>query len=175
MPLFGSKRSEFSGSPPPISNTNNNNAAYDDSRPSRGGSIFSRRHRSTSPSMTSGTQYNADGRGGYNEPVNSYDNTSRSGKRSGGLFSRRRSSSLSDDGTSMATTNSAGRRGSGRNRLHNSKFSNDPTIIGARQKVSDAEDAERQADRALIEARAAVREAKQHVKNLEREAEEECV
>lgn len=56
---------------------------------------------------------------------------------------------------------------------NNGKFSNDPTIVAARQKVSDAEEAERQADRALIDARTAVREAKQHVKNLEKEVEEE--
>lgn len=183
MPLFGSKRNDFSGSPPPANNVNNNNnAGYDEGRPSRGGSLFSRRHRSTSPSMTNGGGYNnrnadyTNGRGGYNDyEDNGYDNSSRPAKRTGGLFSRRRSSSTSDDAMSMGTNNSSGRHGSGGNRLHNSRFSNDPAINGARQKVSDAEEAERQADRALIEARAAVREARQHVKNLEREAEEEYV
>jgi hypothetical protein len=39
--------------------------------------------------------------------------------------------------------------------------------------VLSAETAEREADRALIQARAAVQEARNHVKVLEREAEEE--
>ena len=43
----------------------------------------------------------------------------------------------------------------------------------ARQKGSDAESSEREADRALGQARAAVREAREHVKMLEREALEE--
>lgn len=51
----------------------------------------------------------------------------------------------------------------------------DPTIAAARQKVSDAESFEREADHALNQARAAVREAREHVKILEREAVEECV
>jgi len=42
--------------------------------------------------------------------------------------------------------------------------------MAARQKVTDAEEAERQADRALIEARGMVKEAREHVKILEREA-----
>lgn len=36
-----------------------------------------------------------------------------------------------------------------------------------------AENAEREADRALVQARAAVREAREHIKLLEREAAEE--
>lgn len=59
-----------------------------------------------------------------------------------------------------------------RSGLRSHRF-NDPSIISARQKVSEAEEAERQADRALVEARATVREARQHVKNLEREIEQE--
>lgn len=179
MPLFGSKRNDFSGSPPPVNNANNS-PTYDEGRPSRGGSLFSRRHRSTSPTTNGvgysnrNVDYNGD-RGGLNNHDNGYDNSSRPPKRTGGLFSRRRSSSPSDDSMSMVTNNSSGRFGSSGNRLHNSRFSNDPAINGARQKVGDAEEAERLADRALIEARAAVREARQHVKNLEREAEEECV
>jgi len=51
---------------------------------------------------------------------------------------------------------------------------NDPTITGARQKVSDAEAFEREADRALMQARGAVREAREHVRILEREALEEA-
>lgn len=49
----------------------------------------------------------------------------------------------------------------------------DPSVVTARQRVSDAEAAEREADRALMQARAAVRDARDHVKRLEREAGEE--
>jgi hypothetical protein len=52
-------------------------------------------------------------------------------------------------------------------------MSKDPSIIAARQRITDAEEAERSADQALLGARAAVRAAKEHCKMLEREAEEE--
>ncbi|KIP06532.1 hypothetical protein PHLGIDRAFT_90806, partial [Phlebiopsis gigantea 11061_1 CR5-6] len=74
-----------------------------------------------------------------------------------GFFSRRRSSS---------STSPSGRG--------TSDPRNDPTIRGARQKVADAETSEREADRALGLARAAVREAREHVKILEREALEDA-
>jgi hypothetical protein len=45
--------------------------------------------------------------------------------------------------------------------------------MAARQKVTDAESAERAADDALEQARASVAEARGHVKNLEKEAVEE--
>jgi len=50
----------------------------------------------------------------------------------------------------------------------------DSTILAARQKVTDAEDAEKDADRALIQARSMVREAREHVDILEREAREDA-
>lgn len=50
----------------------------------------------------------------------------------------------------------------------------DPSITGARQRVLQAEQAERDADRALIEARTAVQAAREHVKRLEAEAAEEA-
>lgn len=49
----------------------------------------------------------------------------------------------------------------------------DPSILAARQKVIDAEAAEKAADRALHGAKLAVKEARDHVKNIEREAMEE--
>ena len=49
----------------------------------------------------------------------------------------------------------------------------DPSIVAAKQRVADAEAAERNADRALVQARAAVREAKEEIRRLEREAAEE--
>ena len=51
----------------------------------------------------------------------------------------------------------------------------DPSIVAARQKVTAAESAESAAARALNEARAAVRAAKEHVRVLEQEALEEFV
>jgi len=49
----------------------------------------------------------------------------------------------------------------------------DPSIQAAREQVARAEGAEQQADRALIASRRAVKEARDHVKHLEREAAEE--
>jgi len=62
--------------------------------------------------------------------------------------------------------------------LHRS-FSNgnaevDPSIVAARERVMSAETAEREADRALMAARESVREARDHVRRLELEAEEEA-
>jgi uncharacterized protein YdhG (YjbR/CyaY superfamily) len=49
----------------------------------------------------------------------------------------------------------------------------DPSIINARERVLRAEAAEKDADRALIASKAAVREARAEVKRLEAEAAEE--
>ena len=149
MPLFKSHREP---SPEPVQET-----------PTRKGSIFSRRYRDNSPNAPTSATATA------GEPM--HDGTADNNRRGGGgFFSRHRSPSSSDD-SSMATGRSS-TMNSG-HRLHNSKFSNDPSIIAAKQKVSDAEGAEKDADRALVQARAAVREAKDHVKRLEREIEEE--
>lgn len=45
--------------------------------------------------------------------------------------------------------------------------------MSARQKVAEAEEFEKSADRALQQARASVKEARDHVKFLEKEAEDE--
>ena len=50
----------------------------------------------------------------------------------------------------------------------------DPSIVQARERVIGAESAERDADRALMAARESVRQAREHVKRLELEAEEEA-
>jgi len=81
------------------------------------------------------------------------------------------------------STGSTNRRGKGLFGFRRSSLSDDilssinrePSIINARQKVTDAEVAERNADDALSAARMAIREAKQHVRNLEQEALEEYV
>jgi hypothetical protein len=83
--------------------------------------------------------------------------------RRGGLFGRHRSP---DHAAATNGSNS-----------HRGKFfhrnTDDPSILAARERVTSAEAAEREADKALINARAAVREAREHVKRLEREAAEE--
>ena len=83
----------------------------------------------------------------------------------GSIFGGRRSS-IERDNASIASTSS----GSVLHRGRNSPPNQDPTIRAARQKVFDAEHAERAADEALLQARTAVREARDHVKVLEREA-----
>jgi len=50
----------------------------------------------------------------------------------------------------------------------------DPSIVQARERVLSAEAAEREADRALMAARESVRNAREHVRRLELEAEEEA-
>ena len=109
--------------------------------------------------------------------------------RNGGFFSRRSDSPEqygSGYGNGAASTRSGSTRGSGgffsRRRSSSSDDSvgrvdlkHDPSILAARQKVTDAESAEAAADRALNEARNAVRMAKDQVKILEQEALDEYV
>lgn len=84
--------------------------------------------------------------------------------RRGTLFGRRRSV----ESAATASTTSTSPR-------HNvlTRDREDATITAARQRVIDAELAEKEADRALLQARAAVKEAREHVRRLEREAAEE--
>ncbi|GJJ06230.1 hypothetical protein Clacol_000420 [Clathrus columnatus] len=98
-------------------------------------------------------------------------NTSRFARRSGSIGSH------TSGGSSDVHNDTGSRRGSlltkfrSNNSLSNSPntnaFAHDPAIKAARQKVTDAEHAESDADRALEMARGAVREARQHVKDLE--------
>jgi hypothetical protein len=86
------------------------------------------------------------------------------------LFGRHRSvSPVSTAGTTRSSTSasSSGRRGL----LHRNDA--DPSIRSAHERVLNAEAAEREADKALLHARAMVKEAREHVKRLEREAAEE--
>ena len=69
--------------------------------------------------------------------------------------------------TNRSTNSQSPRRGV----LH--RDHEDASITNARERVFSAEAAERDADKALLTARAAVREAREHVKRLEREAAEE--
>lgn len=74
----------------------------------------------------------------------------------------------SDQGSRRGSTRSGGFFGRGNN--DRTAIQNDPSIVAARQGVTDAEAAEREADRALTQAREKVKEAKRHVEVLEREA-----
>nr|GAT43502.1 predicted protein [Mycena chlorophos] len=127
--------------------------------PPRKGSIFNRRRSPTPPPTTN-----------QNPPPTA----------NRGFFSRRRSSDDSSLGSPRSNPNLARggslRSGSSsfftRNR-HLGDVSQDPTILAAKEKVTIAERAEAEADRALNAARTMVREAKAHVRMLEREAAEE--
>jgi len=68
-------------------------------------------------------------------------------------------------------SNGAKRRGSIFSRK---RIGNDPMINVAREKVTLAEKAEKEADKALLSARNAVKAARDHVKKLEKEASEEA-
>src|SRR5436309_1410914 len=87
--------------------------------------------------------------------------------RRGGLFRRHHS----PDHAATTTTSSNGTKSHRSGLFH--RNTEDPSILAARERVFSAEAAEREADKALINARAAVREARDHVKRLEREAAEE--
>jgi hypothetical protein len=84
--------------------------------------------------------------------------------RRGTLFGRRRSI----ESTATATTASTTSR-----RSVLTRDREDASITAARQRIAGAEVAEKEADRALLQAREAVREAREHVKRLEYEAAEE--
>lgn len=106
---------------------------------------------------------------------NRYSTDSDSPKRSHGLFGSRHSSSpdAAPQRTSTTSTRTSVSSG-GHGVLSRFGHKEDPSITGARQRVHQAEQAEKEADAALIQARAAVRDAREHVKALEREAEEEA-
>jgi hypothetical protein len=84
----------------------------------------------------------------------------------GGLFGRHRTTDPAVN--HPTTTNTNGHHGG---LFH--RNAEDPSILAARERVMSAEAAERDADRALNNARIAVKEARGHVKRLEREAAEE--
>ena len=91
-------------------------------------------------------------------------------RRRSSLFGRRRSvSPVSTAATDRSTgsVHSASRRGL----LH--RNDGDPSIKAAHDRVLNAEAAEKEADKALLHARAMVKEAREHVRRLEQEAAEE--
>ncbi|KAF3386807.1 hypothetical protein F1880_001692 [Penicillium rolfsii] len=100
----------------------------------------------------------------------SFDDPDRTQRTHSGLFGSRasHSSHSSYSSGSGASLNNSRRHGL----LH--RTHEDPSIIAAREQVLRAETAEREADKALIASRKAVKEARDHVKLLEREAAEEA-
>jgi hypothetical protein len=109
--------------------------------------LFGRNSANTSPAVHETTQ--------VDEP------------RRSGLFKRHRS----PDHATTTTTTTNGTNSHRRRLFH--RNAEDPSILAARERVFSAEEAERDADKALVNAKGAVREAREHVKRLEREAAEE--
>ncbi|KXX82330.1 hypothetical protein MMYC01_201314 [Madurella mycetomatis] len=121
-------------------------------RPKRHG-LFGSRH-SASPPATNGTR-----------ATSTTQQTSPDRSQGSGIFRR----------STDASNTSSGRR----SLLHRSHGNGaiagmDPSILQARERVMAAETAEREADRALMAARESVREARDQVRRLELEAEEEA-
>jgi hypothetical protein len=93
-------------------------------------------------------------------------------QRKGSIFSRSRSP-LTDTNSHNNSGSFFARRSPPSDESIANRVHKDPSIVAARQKVTDAQAAEKAADKALNEARNAVREAIQHVKRLEKEIEQE--
>lgn len=93
--------------------------------------------------------------------------------RKGSLFSRRRNSSperIDNNGSRSDSLRTGSGSGSGGSFFSRGK--ND-SVSTAKEKLRMAEEREKAADQALLHARQAVQEAKEHARRLEAEAEEE--
>ncbi|KAJ7121288.1 hypothetical protein C8R43DRAFT_76514 [Mycena crocata] len=135
--------------------------------PTHKGGMFSRR-RSLSPAPAPATD--------PNHPANSPNRRGFFGRGGrGSLDGAERDDHLARNGSVMSGSNSVRSGGSSffGGRTNNFDVHKDPTILAAREKVTLAERAESEADRALVQARAMVKEARDHVRFLEKEAAEE--
>lgn len=94
-------------------------------------------------------------------------------KRSSSIFHRNRAESISPSERSMSTVSSTQSPHSTRSHgfLHKNRQAQDPVIAAAEQRIINAEQMEREADRALINAREAVAEAREHMRQLKLEME----
>lgn len=126
----------------------NDTVADNEAQPARKGSIFSMNRSPSPPQVEAETPRRNGFFGG-------------SGRASSDESSLGRGSSVRSGGTSFFSSH------------RDIDVHNDPSIRTAHQKVADAENAEREADRALLQARSMVKAAKEHVKILEKEAKEE--
>ncbi|CAG7854653.1 SubName: Full=Uncharacterized protein {ECO:0000313/EMBL:CCA70506.1} [Serendipita indica DSM 11827] len=148
-------------------------APVNEAPPTRSRSIFSRRHPAD-PAVAPTTATSPTSK------RTSVDGTTSPTTRTG-LFGRRRrsSSSLSSSDTSSRRARknhnaaAAGTAGATTGFFGGSRMK-DPTLDAARGKVRAAELAEKEADKALMAARAAVVDARRHVEILEREANEQA-
>ncbi|KAL1746549.1 hypothetical protein HDZ31DRAFT_62104 [Schizophyllum fasciatum] len=131
--------------------------------------LFKSSHPEPEPASPPGRKGSMFSRNRSASPVRSH-NTSTSNGHSGGLFSSRRRSTSSSDRSSADVSRSRSTGGG----LFSSNRGGDPSIAAARRKVADAETAERDADRALMQARQAVKDARDHVRFLEQEAAEDA-
>ncbi|KAF1809251.1 hypothetical protein P152DRAFT_476603 [Eremomyces bilateralis CBS 781.70] len=160
MRLFGSRRATDVAPSPTTATAQPHYTSPSPTSTSRRGFFGRRRRHSVSP-----------------PPTRNYDNTNGSIERRS-MFARRHSLSPSPSRRGMfgrrrstSSSWSPTRRAHGSNLL--SRRHEDAGIVAARERVLGAEAAEREADRALVGVRAAVKEAREHVRRLEREAAEE--
>lgn len=105
-------------------------------------------------------------------PPDNTATTTNEQERKGSRFGRRSVDNRTDN-SSITTTTSQGQKRGGFLGI-GGKNTTDPTILAAREKVTAAEQAEREADRILAAARQAVVQAREHARKLEVEAEEEA-
>ncbi|KAF3902716.1 hypothetical protein AA313_de0202139 [Arthrobotrys entomopaga] len=106
--------------------------------------------------------------------MNSRHSSEGSPRRGGSIFSRHRHDRESSPDSVGTRQNGSIRGTGGGSGFFHRNDQEDASIAGARQRVIDAEVAERDADRALMAARQAVKHARDHVKSLELEAKEEA-
>ncbi|KAK3311636.1 uncharacterized protein B0T15DRAFT_508178 [Chaetomium strumarium] len=135
--------------------------------PKKHGLFGSRRHSPTQVHPNAA----ADGGYGVNGTRTSSISPEREHHGGGGIFRRSTNASSSTYGSERGSGGLL-RRSFGHG--NGSMAEMDPSIVEARQRVMNAEAAEREADRALIAARESVREAHEHVRRLELEAKEEA-
>lgn len=94
-------------------------------------------------------------------------------RRSNTLFSRK-NREVSPVNTTTTRHSNKSETSSSPHRSFLHRKDGDPTILAARERVANAEAREKDADRALASARIAVKEAREHIKKLEKEAAEEA-
>ncbi|KAF5321624.1 hypothetical protein D9619_001480 [Psilocybe cf. subviscida] len=152
----------------PLLKRNHNEPAPQPEPPRKKGGLFSSNSRDVDDTRQSDAPTRKksifSGRSGSSSPPTNHTNVNDSGS---GFFRRRRSSTSSTDSDGQGSGLFG--RGGG-----NKAVRKDPTVRAAHQMVADAENAEREADRALEEARQRVKLAREHAQHLEKEAIEDA-
>ncbi|KAL1874342.1 hypothetical protein VTK73DRAFT_474 [Phialemonium thermophilum] len=158
MPFFSRHHDQVEQpAPEPVRN--------EEERPKHHG-LFGSRRRSTSPASSAATSVTNNSRRSVPTKTNGVSNGTTNGTSNGAGGGILRGSS-NDIGTH-------GQRSLLRRSIGGGDAPIDPSILQARERVTAAEAAEREADRALAAARQSVQEAREHVRRLELEAEEEA-